>query len=64
MTAEKRFGIYKSAAEECMTTEGATAEDLEQIIARNPSTSHGQKCIRACLGEKFGLVCINCVTNL
>lgn len=58
MSAEKRFGIFKSAAEDCAGLEKATAEDLAQIIAHKPATTYGQKCIRACLGERFGLVCI------
>lgn len=56
MTAQKRFEIFKGAAEECATKEKATPEDLQVILARKPPSSYAQKCVLTCLGERFGLV--------
>lgn len=56
MTPEKRRELFTSAAEDCAKKEGATESDLGKVLAHEPASSYAQKCIRACLGEKFGLV--------
>lgn len=56
MTPQKRMELFRSAAGDCAQKEGATETDLEEVLARKSASSYAQKCIRACLGEKFGLV--------
>lgn len=56
MTKDERIASFKRIANECVTNEGATDDDLIEIMERkSPSTRAGQ-CVHACLGEAIGVV--------
>lgn len=55
MTKERQVELFISLSKDCQKREGATADDLAAMMARS-STSHGAKCIQACMGERTALV--------
>lgn len=56
MTKDQRVEVFYDLANKCVAKEGATSQDLEDILARRiPSTKAGS-CIPACLAEMIGIV--------
>lgn len=56
MTKEERIAGFKKLANECATMEGATNDDLIEILARKVPSTRAGKCVHACLGETIGIV--------
>lgn len=49
--------MFLKIAKECTAKEGATQQDLDDLIARKSAPGKGGKCIKACLAETVGMVC-------
>lgn len=43
-------------ANECAAKEGATQEEVNELLQDKPATVKGVKCVRACLAETIGMV--------
>lgn len=56
MTKERQMELFISLSKDCMRREGASEDDLAAMMAGQASSSHGAKCIQACLGERTALV--------
>lgn len=56
MTKEDRVEAFFKMASNCVAKEGATNEDLEEILSRKIPDSRAGSCIPACLGETLGIV--------
>lgn len=56
MTTDRRMELFISLSKDCKKREGATDDDLAAMMAGQASTSHGAKCIQACMGERTALV--------
>lgn len=42
--------------EDCGKKEGATADEVSNILARKTPSSKAEKCLHACIGETLGLI--------
>lgn len=56
MSKEDRVEAFFKMASNCVEKEGATTEDLEEILSRKIPKSRAGSCIPACLGETLGIV--------
>lgn len=56
MSKEERVEAFFKMANNCVEKEGATTEDLEEILLRKIPKSRAGSCIPACLSETLGIV--------
>lgn len=59
MSKEDRVEAFFKMANNCVEKEGATTEDLEEILSRKIPRSRAGSCIPACLSETLGIVRMN-----
>lgn len=57
MPKEQALEMLKRLATECAGKEGASAADIDEIMAGALPTTKTGKCLRYCIGESLGLVC-------
>lgn len=55
MTKQRQEQLFLSLSKDCQKKEGATDDDLAAMRSRT-ATTHGAKCIQACMGERTALV--------
>lgn len=51
--------MFVKIANECTAKEGATQADLDELIEHKRTVGKGAKCIKACLAETVGMVCVD-----
>lgn len=57
MTADERKAKKEALVEQCKAKEGASDADAKVFFDNEVPTSHGAKCLGACLMEMVGVVC-------
>lgn len=50
--------MFLKLANECAEKEGATEEEVNELLQDKPASAKGGKCVRACLAETIGMVWI------
>lgn len=61
MTREESRQFEKKILEECKgTVDGATDDDVNNVLEHEPPKTQSAKCLAACGQQKIGIVCIHC----
>ncbi|XP_031638803.1 uncharacterized protein LOC116350935 [Contarinia nasturtii] len=56
ISKEQRMEMFVKVAKECAEEEGASAVDVDELVAHKSASEKGGKCIRACLAETVGMI--------
>lgn len=59
MTKEERIDAFFKLANYCVGKEGATNDELEEILSRKIPKSRAGSCLPACISETLGIVSLN-----
>lgn len=57
MSVDERKAKKEALVEQCKTKEGASDADAKVYLDNEVPTSHGGKCLGACIMETIGIVC-------
>lgn len=56
MTKEERLDAFFKMANYCVTKEGATNDELDEVLSHKIPDSRAGSCLPACFGETLGIV--------